>query len=120
MQSDLVVESIQSRSRSMKRTANLAVLGYAGVHASLFGYMRYKEKSGNMGNFEQWVSARTFMRRAKFVVALGWIAFQPYNHYWYLNELKELAVYEYMTKRARLMTHMNLAKRMWSYSVARS
>ena len=113
MDKELIVESIKASSREQKTRINLAVLGYAAIHLSLFGYMKYKEKKGKMDNFEQWVTVRTFLRRAKIGVVLGWLAFIPYNHYWYLNELKELGVYEYMTKRARLEMHMSKVQRMW-------
>ena len=75
--------------------------------------MKYKEKHAKMDNFQQWLKVRNTLGKTKFVAAVGWLTFAGYNNWWYLNELKELDVYDYAIKRLRLGTHMQKAQTMW-------
>ena len=46
------------------------------------------------------------MSKSKFVAAIAWLTFAGYNNWWYMNELKQMEVYDYSIKRLRLGQHM--------------
>ena len=101
-ESEMVIESVRARSQQHKNIANLSFFSYCSGHFGLWAFMRYKEKSGKMENFQQWLRVRQIMSKSKFAAAIAWLSFAGYNNWWYMNELKQMDVYDYSIKRLRL------------------
>ena len=68
-----------------------------------------------MANFEKWVKVREVLNKSKYAVLLGFFLAHGYNQYWFLDQLKQLGVYDYSIRRLRLTNHMEKLHKIWSY-----
>ena len=62
----------------------------------------------------------TGFRVGKYLAVAGWVYGYWWAGQWYLKELKEVQIYDYMTKRARFYDHISKTKRMWTYCANRA
>ena len=114
---DLVDQAVRAKTNQKKKKVNQMVLGYALFHAGLkFGISRYPDTSFSIMHG---YGVSQGLRFAKYGVVFGWL----YSYYsianWFLQELKNVEIYDYKTKRQRLFYHMHIANRMWTYGAER-
>ena len=85
-------------------------MGYVALHAITRIGMRKKP------NYKIY----TAFRVGKYFAVGGWVYGYWWAGQWYLRELKQVQIYDYMTKRARFYDHMSKTKRMWTYCANRA
>ena len=86
---------------------------YGGIGANATSRANYRPPTQALINTYQ------CFRVAKYAVAIGFIRSYKWNAEWYLDELKQKGIYDYMIKRARFYHHMNKVTSMYQYGKTR-
>ena len=58
-------------------------------------------------------------RFGKYFAFGGFLFAYQWSAQWYLKELKNVQIYDYMTKRARLYDHIQKTRKLWKYGQER-